>query len=81
MREAVVGRIQDSYKASARSTRSGTGVVVISIVERSVVAARERASPGASLELGEAELPAVRHHSHTFPTMSYTRKGRANTLA
>ena len=46
----------------------GTGVVVISIVERSGVAARERASPGASLELVEAELPAVRHHCHTFPT-------------
>jgi hypothetical protein len=27
------------------------------------------------------ELPAVRHHSHTFPTRSYTREGRANTFA
>ena len=62
-----------------------TGVVVlhevISIVERSGVAARERAGQALPLSSWRPELPAVRHHSHTFPTRSYTRKGRANTFA
>ena len=77
---------QDSYKASASfdtQLKPVSSSCMKSIASLNAAGLpRENALVQAlPLSSWRPELPAVQHHSHTFRTRSYTRRGRANTFA